>query len=409
MTDGLHNYKTVLHQLQPSLQKELDAILSFWQREILKGEDGEIQGALDHDGTIHPDAPRGAVLYARILWTFSTAALLYPEKNLTGVATSVYRYFTSHFFDTAHGGVYWSTCSKGSPLETKKQVYAQGFAIYGLSAYYQLTGDKDALEQAIKLFRLLEEKCYDPVNDGYLEACNQQWDAITDLRLSEKDANEKKTMNTHLHVLEGYSLLYHIWPDAGLKHQIKQLLQVFRNHIIQPDTHTMGLFFDEQWKRKDLLISYGHDIEASWLLQEAAISIADNEWITWTAANAVQMAYASMKGIDKDGGMWHEWDGIRQQMVKEKHWWPQAEAMVGFFNAWQNSGKEIFLQTVQQTWNFISRHVIMPYPGEWKWGVYEDYSLMDTENMAGFWKCPYHNGRACMELIQRLKKYTTNE
>ncbi|MCU0387688.1 MAG: AGE family epimerase/isomerase [Chitinophagaceae bacterium] len=391
--------------LLPDMQQELERILNFWTREMLSEEKGNVIGAMDHYGKKFPDAPKGAVLYARILWTFATAAQATGNTSYAATAEAVYQYFNAHFFDQDFGGIYWSVDAKGQPLETKKQVYAQGFGIYALSAFYKLTGNAHALKQAIELYELLEATCYDPMEDGYIEACNRNWETIDDLRLSSKDANEKKTMNTHLHVLEGYAQLYKVWPDAGLKHQIKQLLMVFRDKIIQPATHTMGLFFDENWERKDNLISFGHDIEASWLLQEAAESIGDRDWIQWSKKNAIMMAEASTKGIDKDGGMWHEWDNATQHLVKEKHWWPQAEAMVGFMNAWQNSDDNSFLERLMDSWKFIQQYLILPQYGEWKWGVYEDYSLMENEDLAGFWKCPYHNGRACLELIHRLQHY----
>jgi cellobiose epimerase len=399
-----HFKSTLLTDMQDALHR----ILNFWQNEMQDMEPGNFIGAMDHSGRKYPEAPKGAVLYARILWTFSTAAYALKHRGYGKTADAVYQYFSKYFFDNDWGGVYWSTDAKGRPLETKKQVYAQGFAIYALAAYFRFSGNKRALLQAIELYELLEAKCYDPIDLGYIEACNQRWDILDDLRLSEKDANEKKTMNTHLHVLEGYAQLYKVWPDAGLKHQIKQLLLVFRDKIIHPGSHTLGLFFDEQWNRKDTLVSFGHDIEASWLLQEAAESIGDEAWIRWTSENAVEMAMISSKGIDKDGGMWHEWDNNYRHMVKEKHWWPQAEALVGFMNAWQNSGNHFFLEKLEESWKFIQEHLLIPQYGEWKWGVYENYSLMDKEDLAGFWKCPYHNGRACLELMHRITNLNKN-
>jgi mannobiose 2-epimerase len=404
-----YDIKALMQGLMPQMKQELERILHFWQNEMQGEDKGNFIGAMDHAGNKFPDAPKGAVLYARILWTFSTAAHATSNISYAVTADAVYQYFITHFFDQEFGGIFWSINAKGQPLETKKQVYAQGFAIYALAAYFRLTCNAHALEQAIKLYQLLEVKCYDPMEHGYMEACNRNWEAIDDLRLSEKDANEKKTMNTHLHVLEGYAQLYKVWPDAGLKHQIKQLLIVFRDKIIQPASHTMGLFFDENWDRKDKLVSFGHDIEASWLLQEAAESIEDNYWIQWSRENAIAMAKAAIKGIDDDGGMWHEWDDATRHLLKEKHWWPQAEAMVGFMNAWQNSGDNSFLERLMDSWEFIQQYLIIPQYGEWKWGVLEDYSLMDSENLAGFWKCPYHNGRACLELIHRLQNFGKGE
>lgn len=388
--------------LRSVLQKALTDILHFWQTRMPDTVNGGFLGAMRHNGDIIADAPKGAVLHARILWTFSTAALQLKNDQLTKFAEQTYHWFSQHFFDETFGGIYWSVDYRGLPYETKKQVYAQGFAIYALSAFYRLTGNQQALQQAITLFHLLEKHSYDPLNGGYFEAFSRNWDTIDDLRLSGKDANEKKTMNTHLHVLEGYTLLYKVWPDAALRQKIIELLGVFKEKIIDAQSATQGLFFDEFWTRKDTLVSFGHDIEASWLLQEAAEALDDDFWISYTKTLAPGMALASMKGIDADGGMWHEFDLAANHLVKEKHWWPQAEALIGFYNAWQDSGNPVFLEQVFNSWNFISAHLLDLQQGEWIWGVYEDYSPMSHEDFAGFWKCPYHNGRACMELLHRL-------
>jgi cellobiose epimerase len=390
-------------ELQAQLHQSLQQILRFWQTRMPDNNHGGYIGAMRHNGQLFPESPKGAVLNARILWTFSTANLQLKDETLRESADRAYTYFSRHFFDPEFGGIYWSVDFQGIPLETKKQVYAQGFAIYALSAYYQLTGNEKALEQAIELFHLLEKYSYDPVNSGYFEAFTREWDTIEDFRLSDKDANEKKTMNTHLHVLEGYTLLYKVWPDKELRGKITGLLDIFKERIVDKDSATQGLFFDEKWVRKDTLISFGHDIEASWLLQEAAEVLHDDDWINYTKALSVKMAYASLKGIDSDGGMWHEYDVAHQHLVKEKHWWPQAEAMVGYYNAWQNSGEPLLLEQVFRSWNFINQYLIDKESGEWIWGVYADYSQMSHEDLAGFWKCPYHNGRACMELLHRLE------
>jgi len=395
--------KDSLFSFGKELRQELMNILSFWATRMPDTKYGGFLGGMDHAGQVKQDAPKGVVLNARILWTFSTAAGLLKELDYAEVANDSYQWFTKHFFDSENGGVFWSLTAEGKPLDTKKQVYAQAFSIYGLSAYYGLSGKMEALEKAIGIFRCIEKFSYDEEYPGYFEAFTREWNPIEDLRLSEKDANEKKTMNTHLHVLEGYTLLYKYWPDVLLRERIIGLLKVFRDKILQPGTHTEGLFFNEFWERKDTLVSFGHDIEASWLLQEAAGALADKEWMNWAKRNADAMANAAAKGIDRDGGMWHEYDMDAHHLMKEKHWWPQAEAMVGYYNAWQNTGNGLYLEQVFRSWNFIKTYLIDHALGEWKWGVYADYRVMNQEDFAGFWKCPYHNGRACIELLHRLE------
>jgi mannobiose 2-epimerase len=259
-----------------------------------------------------------------------------------------------------------------------------------------------AKKLAIQLYELIQRYSYDSKKGGYFEAFARDWQPLADLRLSNKDANEKKTMNTHLHILEAYSSLYGIWPDAQLAQAITLLLNNFDDHIIHKQAGHLHLFFDENWGVKSDTVSYGHDIEASWLLVEAAETIGNDSLIKKMKAHALKMADAVTRGIDTDGGLWYEYEPSHRKLIKEKHWWPQAEALVGYFNAWQISGNDKYLQYVFNNWAFIKQYIRDNKNGEWFWGVSEDHSVMPDQDKAGFWKCPYHNGRACMELIKRL-------
>ena len=316
-------------------------------------------------------------------------------------AERAYQYITSHFIDKEFGGVYWTVDYKGNPLDTKKQVYANAFAIYALSEYYRASGNEDAKTAAISLYNLLDEHSYDAVRTGYLEAFTREWSPINDLRLSAKDANEKKTMNTHLHVLEGYANLYRIWPDNGLKAQIITLLHNFIDHFINPETYHLNLFFDEDWNSRSALVSYGHDIEAAWLLQEAAEIIKHEPLIERLKDISIKIAKTTLSGLDTDGGLWYEYEPADNHLVKEKHWWVQAEAIVGFYNTWQITGDEKFLDQAEKTWEFVKNNIIDKQNGEWFWGIDENGNPMPNEDKAGIWKCPYHNSRACVEIVKR--------
>ena len=211
-------------------------------------------------------------------------------------------------------------------------------------------------------------------------------------------------MNTHLHVLEAYTNLFRIYPSQEVKEAIIHLLDMFDKHIIDSHNHHLVLFFDETWNRKGAQVSYGHDIEAAWLLSEAAEVIGEQEWIMKMHHHATLIADASLEGIDSDNGMFHEFDPVHNHLVREKHWWPQAEAMVGFLHAYEVSGNEKYLEYLLNSWQFIKDHIIDKKNGEWIWGVKDDYALMKNEDKAGFWKCPYHNSRACLEAISRISK-----
>lgn len=209
-------------------------------------------------------------------------------------------------------------------------------------------------------------------------------------------------MNTHLHIIEAYANLYAIWKNEQLKSAIYQLLNNFKQHIINPANSHLNLFFTETWEIKSTAISFGHDIEASWLLLEAAESINNKQQIEEFKVIALQIADASTKGLNDDGALWYEFDPLTQHWTKEMHWWPQAEAMVGFLNTWQFSKNESYLTNSLQTWSFIKNYLIDHQNGEWLWGLNSDYSLMQQQDKAGFWKCPYHNSRACIEIIKRI-------
>ena len=384
------------------MEDELGNILKYWMEYAKDEVHGGFTGRVNHFNQPDTVADKGSVLNSRILWTFSAAFLATKNPVYGDFAQRAYHYFITHFTDKEHGGVYWSVDYKGNPSDRKKQVYAQSFAIYALSEYYRATGSTGALELVISLFNTIERYSYDNIKGGYIDAFAENWSPMNDLRLSAKDANEKKTMNTHLHVLEAYCNLYSVWADQTLKTKIENLLHNFNTHIIDNSTGHLALFFDENWKPQSTLISYGHDIEAAWLLQEAAETICDTAWIDTTKELAIKLAAAAREGLDTDGGLWYEYDPANHHLVKEKHWWPQAEAVVGFFNAWQISGQEIYLYYALNTWNFIKKHIRDTKHGEWVWGVRADNVAMQEQDKIGIWKCPYHNSRMCLEMIKRL-------
>ena len=210
-------------------------------------------------------------------------------------------------------------------------------------------------------------------------------------------------MNTHLHVIEAYASLYQVWKDPLLAERIEELLQVFHSYIIDKQTLQQRLFFLNDWQPQASVISFGHDVEAAWLLQECAEALGKKEWLSLYREYAVSMAAAALPALDSDGGIWYEYDPQANHWIKEKHWWPQAEAMVGFFNAWQLSGDEQFLKHSMRAWDFCRTFLKDKKAGEWYWGIAENGRPMADEVKAGFWKCPYHNGRACLELIRRIE------
>jgi len=378
-------------------------ILPYWEKYMQDHENGGFYGRMSGDEKLMPEAEKGAILNARILWTYSSAYRLLKSSEYWEMATRAKRYLIDNFYDKQYGGIYWSLDYKGNPQDTKKQIYALGFAIYGLSEYHRATGDREALEYAIMLFKSIEEHSFDKEKNGYLEALTREWNEIEDMRLSEKDANEKKTMNTHLHILEPYTNLYRVWKNDELRKQIKNLIEVFLDKILNKETNHLKLFFDEDWNGKDHIISYGHDIEASWLIHEAALVLEDEKLLKRVEAIIPRIAYAAGEGLRPDGGMIYEKNTETGEVDADCHWWVQAETVVGYINLYEYFNNEDALEKALQCWNFIKKHLIDSKNGEWFWSLKADGTINTADDKAGFWKCPYHNGRMCMELLGRFQ------
>ena len=377
-------------------------ILPFWMNKMEDNEQGGFYGEITGNDELRPEASKGAILNARILWTFSAAYRLLKKPEYLKTATRAKRYLIDRFYDPEYGGIYWELDYKGNPLDTKKQIYAIGFAIYGLSEYARATGDAEALEYAQRLFEVIEQHSFDPVQNGYLEALTRDWQPIEDMRLSDKDENEKKTMNTHLHILEPYTNLYRVWKDERLERQLRNLIDVFITRILDPQTGHLNLFFEEDWTNKYRIYSYGHDIEASWLIHEAALVLGDETVLKRIEPLIVRIAEAADEGLNPDGSMIYENFLDKQKIDRELHWWVQAENVVGHINLYQHFGDESALDIAARCWEFIKAKLIDHEQGEWHWSILPDGTVNRKDDKAGFWKCPYHNGRMCMEVIERF-------
>jgi len=386
--------------LRTEIADELSSILEYWMLNTVDIKQGGFWGSVDNDNKPDLQACKGVVLNSRILWSFSAAYNYEKKQAYLDIASRAYRYIVDHFIDRKYGGVYWSVNNKGEMLNGKKQIYGLAFCIYGLTEYYKATQEDMGLHLSQNLFRQIEENSRDKKEGGYFEAFTQGWKPADDLRLSEKDNNEKKTLNTHLHIIEAYANLYSVWPDENLLLGIKHLLDLFEQRFIDANTSRLHLFMDEHWNSKSSLVSYGHEIEAAWLLLECADITGNKDYINRFKEISVRLTDAAAEGLDRDGGLWYEYDADKDELIKEKHSWPQAEAMVGFMNAYQLTGDDKYLQWFANAWQFVKSRIKDHENGEWFWGVHEDYSIMQKEK-AGFWKCPYHNSRACMEILRR--------
>ena len=384
-----------MDKLKQEVLEELTGnILPYWM-DRMTDPAGGFYGRRDGSGALDPDAPKGLILNARILWTFSAAYRVLGRPQYLKTAQRAAREVMQKFCDHEHGGAYWSLDAAGRPLDTKKQFYAIAFAIYGLAEYYRATANSKALECAISFYLSIDKYSRDAEKGGYIEACARDWSPIEDMRLSDKDQNDAKTMNTHLHILEGYTNLYRVWPDLQLHDRLRELIGLFLDRITGPDGH-LQLFFDEDWNLHGQIRSYGHDIECSWLLWEAACVLGDEDIIGRCRNACPAIARASMEGFTREGGMIYEWNMTAGEKHTNHDWWVQAETVVGSLNQYQMTGKACWLGAARATWEFIRKNIIAP-DGEWYWAAGNV-----TDDRAGFWKCPYHNGRMCLEIIERI-------
>lgn len=379
-------------------------ILSFWLDHMVDTEHGGFYGQMTGHGELRKQADKGGILAGRILWSFSAAYRVLGKEEYLAAATRMKDYILAHFYDQEFGGTYWSLDYLGQPKDTKKQFYALGFMIYGLSEYVRATGDSEALDYAIRLFHTIEEHSLDVVYNGYIEATSRDWQPLADMRLSELDANYPKSQNTHLHIIEPYANLYRVWKSPELEKALRNLIFIFTDKILNPDTHHLDLFFETDWTRgAGWLESYGHDIECSWLIHEAALVLGDPEVLRAVEPVVKEVAKASEKGLNADGSMTHEANLDTGHVDSDRHWWVQAETVVGFLNIWQHFGDADAWDKAIRCWDYIKQNLIDREHGEWYWSRREDGTLNLDDDHAGFWKCPYHNTRMCLEVLERLK------
>jgi len=389
--------------LKQQIHKELTGnILPFWMDHAVDKVNGGFYGALSNDLTIHNEEPRSAILCARILWTYAKAYRQLGGEEYLSMARWAYDTLTRVFVDAEYGGLYWQVDYQGKPVSDRKHHYAQAFAIYGLTEYYQATREPQSLALAQDLFRLLEKHAFDPLYGGYIEGSSRKWEALEDMRLSNRDLNCRKSMNTLLHILEGYTNLLRVWDDSFLKQQHRALLGTFQQHVIDHRTNHFKLFFDDQWNSLLAHMSYGHDIEGSWLLLEAAEVQADPQLVAEFRQTAVQIAEAVYRdGLEQDGSIPYE-GGPHGLVDDGKSWWVQAEALVGFYNAYQLSGQDHFVQAAYRCWEYIQEKVVDRTHGDWFKILRRDGTPDNSAYKTGPWECPYHHSRACFEMLERL-------
>jgi cellobiose epimerase len=402
------NTSAKLTGLRDEMRTELyDHILPFWINHVIDTQGDGFYGRIAGDNVVVSDAPRSAILYTRILWTFSAVYRLLKDKIYLEVADRAYRYIEQHFWDWDYGGVYWMLGSTGGPSDTKKHTYAEAFAIYGLSEYYRATSHQTALKKAVEMYNLLEHYSLHDKTKGYYEAFTRDWTPLSDVRLSEKDVAEHHSMNTHLHLLEAYANLFKVWPNDTLRKSLTSLIELFLGPLFNRTSGHYYTFLDENWCPRSEIYSFGHDIEASWLIYDAARVLRDDTLIRKTRDAMFSIAEVTLhEGLDREfGGLFYS--GVGGTLLDtDKHWWVQAEAIVGFVNAYYESPTDEFLDAAYRIWDFTRKYIIDRENGEWFFRVNRKGIPYTDEDKVGPWKCPYHNVRACLEILERTESGT---
>lgn len=378
-------------------------ILPFWLAHARDEKRGGFVGYISQDMTVRPNAPRGVLLTSRILWTFSTAYRRFGDPAYLEMAKWAYRDLVDRGFDPKDGGVFWTVAPDGKPVVANKILYGQSFAIYALAEYYRATHDQAALDRAVALYRLVEDKTRDHKNGGYFEAFTRDWKRSDTLLHHAMGGEGAKSQNTHIHLLEAYTNLLRAWPDPKLREDFRSLLELMLTRIIDQKTHHLVLFFRDDWTPVGDEISFGHDIELSWLVVEAANVLGDKDLIARAQHTAIEMADTTVaQGIDRDGSVLNEANphGLTDD---NKDWWPQAEATVGFLNAYQISHQPKYFADSLRAWDFIQATMIDRKYGDWYESVTRDGKVRPRAKLS-VWKCPYHNSRACFEIMDRVEE-----
>ena len=376
----------------------LENIIPFW-KSLRDDEYGGYYGWMDYDLKLDKKAVKGCILNSRILWFFSNAYTLLKDESLLEEAKHGFAFMKEHCMDKENGGIFWSIKYNGEPEDTTKHTYNQAFAIYALSSYYEASGDEEALNMAKGLFRIIEERCTDDI--GYKEAFDKEFHEIENDKLSENGVIAQKTMNTLLHVFEAYTELYRVAKLPEVKERLKWIMDTFAQKVYNPKLHRQEVFFDAKMNSIIDLHSYGHDIETAWLIDRGVEVLGEKEYEEKMTPITKDLT-AQIYKIAFDG---HSLANECEKGVVNTHriWWVQAETVVGFLNGWKmNPDKPEYLEAAQNEWEFIKEYVIDKRSGsEWFWEVDENGNPYPGRPIVEPWKCPYHNGRMCFEVIKR--------
>ena len=386
----------IISQLHKEFKEHL---FPFWEG-LADRENGGYYGEMDFNLKLHKDSSKGCILNSRILWTFSTAYLTLKEASYLPYAKHAYEMLKNSFLDREYGGVYWSVKADGTPDEDMKHTYNQAFAIYGLSAYYDASKNEEAVRLAEEIMKVIEDKCRD--KDGYLEAFTRDFGPTSNEKLSENGVMAQRTMNTLLHVLEAYTELYRVAPSDTLRDRLQEILGLFRDKLYNSEKGRLEVFFDADYVSLIDLHSYGHDIEAAWLI-DRAVEVLGAEGTEYDLTEITKVLTKKIYDVAFDGHSVPA-ECERGKVLETRVWWVQCESVIGFLNGYRKSGNKDYLAAAEAVWQYIREAIIDPREGScWYAEVAPDGTPDPKKCIADQWTCPYHNGRMYFEVLKRLQ------
>ncbi len=396
--------KQQLEQLKKEVSDNLTKnILPYWSSRMVDNINGGFYGRIDGNDKVDQEAEKGGILNARILWTYSSAYRVLGDTSYLRLAKRAKDYILAHFIDSQYGGAYMSLKADGTPSNTRKQIYTNAFFIYALAEYNRATGDKQALAEAMKIFELFERHAADCEYGGYYEIFSNDWQRVRERMIGESSDKDEKTMNTSLHVMEAYANLYRVSGDKLVGDRLRNIVEIFLDKIIDKKTSHLICFMDRNWNSTSSVDSYGHDIESSWLLYEAASLLGDQKLIDRVKETGIKIANAASEGYQPDGSMLSDKNNATGHVRTQRSWWEQAETVVGYLNAFELTGDESYLNRSLNCWEYTKQHFIDSENGGWF--SYVSESGEPGGDKGGYWICPYHNGRMCMEIIERVSEH----
>lgn len=396
--------KEQLISLKGEIKENLTTnLLPYWATKMVDTINGGFYGRVDAKEQVYPDAEKGGILNARLLWTFSSAFRVLGDSTYLDLANRAKDYIMMYFIDKEYGGGYRTVKANGEPGDTRKHILTESYFIYAFAEYYRATGDKSVLDEAIKIFDLIEKYALDKEYNGYFEVYTREWQRSRDRLLNEKSDRDEKTMITHLHLVEAYAGLYRVWPDKRMEERLRNVLEVFNDKIVDKKSFHTIYFLDREWNATTEIDSYGHDIEGSWLMVEAARLLKDPELIDDVEKLSIKVADAAAEGLQPDGSLLTEKDKATGHTVTIRSWWEQAETIVGYLNAFEITHNQKYLDMAINGWAYTKKYFVDYTNGGW-YSLVKENGEPAGRDKANYWTCPYHNGRMCMEVIERIKE-----